>query len=98
MPPRHRAVTPRWAYVGRADTAVAPDRAIRHSTDAEFLDCVPDRSVAGSSAEGSSGEGNSAAGSSGAGSSGVGNSVADAPEGPAVAAEARTCPQNRRLH
>src|SRR4029453_17935592 len=79
MRPRHRAVTPRSAYVGGADTAAAPDS-----------------SVGGSSAEGNSAVDNSAAGSSVEGNSGEGNSVADAPEGPAVAAEARTCPQNRR--
>src|SRR5215213_10039577 len=89
--PRHHAATPRSAYVGHADTAVVPDRAFQDSTGmAELADSVPDSSRAGSSEAGSS-----EADSSGEGNSEEGSSGADATEGPAVAAGARTCPQDR---
>lgn len=73
---------------------------------AEFADCVPDSpgpesrgadsSVVGSSEVDSSGAGNSAEGSSGLVGFALDDSGEVAPEGPAVAAGARTCAQNRR--
>ncbi len=103
--PRYHGATPHSAYAARADSAVAPDTALRDSAgkagtagsgaDSSGGDSSEaDSSEAGNS-EGDSSEGDSSgADSSGADSSGADSSGADTPGGPAVGWGARTCPQD----